>query len=181
MDGEVYNALLNLCVWNKSNAGMGSHYRSKHEMVFVYRVGDASHTNAVELGKHGRTLNKVHLESLDNGKLAAILAAVNIASPGTGTLKRLKALLASVGDAETINGPMSSFYSLYDFRVACAHLGSAEGSAGKMKTVTERLELAENADLLTLYDALLEAIIASYAALSNMLGEGSVGEEAQST
>ena len=30
----LYGALLNLCVWNKSNAGMGSLYRSKHELVF---------------------------------------------------------------------------------------------------------------------------------------------------
>ncbi|MFC4295984.1 site-specific DNA-methyltransferase [Novosphingobium tardum] len=57
--GEVYNALLNICVWNKSNAGMGSLYRSKHEMVFVYRVGDAPHTNAVELGRHGRNRTNV--------------------------------------------------------------------------------------------------------------------------
>ena len=56
---EVYNSLLNICVWNKSNAGMGSLYRSKHEMVFVYRVGDAPHTNAVELGKHGRNRTNV--------------------------------------------------------------------------------------------------------------------------
>lgn len=56
---EVYNALLNICVWNKSNAGMGSLYRSKHEMVFVYRVGDAQHFNAVELGKHGRNRTNV--------------------------------------------------------------------------------------------------------------------------
>ncbi len=35
--GDVYGALLNVCVWNKSNAGMGSLYRSKLEMVFVYR------------------------------------------------------------------------------------------------------------------------------------------------
>ncbi|WP_083495292.1 site-specific DNA-methyltransferase [Tsuneonella troitsensis] len=55
----VYNALLNICVWNKSNAGMGSLYRSKHEMVFVYRVGDASHTNNVELGRHGRNRTNV--------------------------------------------------------------------------------------------------------------------------
>ena len=48
---EVYGSLLNLCVWNKSNAGMGSLYRSKHELVFVFRVGTASHFNAVELGK----------------------------------------------------------------------------------------------------------------------------------
>lgn len=57
--GEVYDALLNICVWNKSNAGMGSLYRSKHEMVFVYRVGDAPHTNCVELGKHGRNRTNV--------------------------------------------------------------------------------------------------------------------------
>ena len=51
---QVYGELLNLCVWNKSNAGMGSLYRSKHELVFVYRVGAAPHLNQVELGKHGR-------------------------------------------------------------------------------------------------------------------------------
>lgn len=55
----IYSELLNICVWNKSNAGMGSLYRSKHEMVFVYRVGDAPHTNNVELGKHGRNRTNV--------------------------------------------------------------------------------------------------------------------------
>jgi hypothetical protein len=35
----LYGERLNLCIWNKSNAGMGSLYRSKHELVFVYRVG----------------------------------------------------------------------------------------------------------------------------------------------
>ena len=55
----IYDELLNICVWNKSNAGMGSLYRSKHEMVFVYRVGSTSHTNNVELGKHGRNRTNV--------------------------------------------------------------------------------------------------------------------------
>lgn len=55
----VYGALLNLCVWNKSNAGMGALYRSKHELVFVYRKGDAQHLNAVELGRHGRNRTNV--------------------------------------------------------------------------------------------------------------------------
>ena len=55
----IYDSLLNLCVWNKSNAGMGSLYRSKHELVFVYRVGAAPHFNAVELGKHGRNRTNV--------------------------------------------------------------------------------------------------------------------------
>jgi hypothetical protein len=55
----VYGERLNLCVWNKSNAGMGSLYRSKHELVFVYRVGTAPHLNMVELGKHGRNRTNV--------------------------------------------------------------------------------------------------------------------------
>jgi DNA modification methylase len=59
MGEEVYDALLNLCIWNKSNAGMGSLYRSKHELVFVYRVGTGQHINNVELGKHGRNRTNV--------------------------------------------------------------------------------------------------------------------------
>jgi DNA modification methylase len=55
----LYDELLNLCVWNKSNAGMGSLYRSRHELVFVWRVGAAPHFNAVELGKHGRNRTNV--------------------------------------------------------------------------------------------------------------------------
>lgn len=56
---QIYSEFLNLCVWNKSNAGMGSLYRSKHELVFVYRVGNAPHFNSVELGRHGRNRTNV--------------------------------------------------------------------------------------------------------------------------
>ncbi|MET4218294.1 DNA modification methylase [Bradyrhizobium sp. LB14.3] len=52
--GGIYSELKNLCVWNKSNGGMGSFYRSKHELVFVYKVGHGPHVNTIELGKHGR-------------------------------------------------------------------------------------------------------------------------------
>ncbi len=65
---RVYGDLLNLCIWNKSNAGMGSLYRSKHELVFVYRVGDTQHFNAVELGKHGRNRTNVwDYQSVNSG------------------------------------------------------------------------------------------------------------------
>ena len=50
----VYSELKNLCVWNKTNGGMGSFYRSKHELVFVFKVGTAPHINNFELGQHGR-------------------------------------------------------------------------------------------------------------------------------
>jgi DNA modification methylase len=50
----IYSGLKNLCVWNKNNGGMGSFYRSKHELVFVFKVGTDPHVNTVELGAHGR-------------------------------------------------------------------------------------------------------------------------------
>lgn len=51
---NVFSELKNLCVWNKTNAGMGSFYRSKHELVLVYKVGTADHTNTFGLGRSGR-------------------------------------------------------------------------------------------------------------------------------
>lgn len=56
---QIYGPPINLCVWNKDNAGMGSLYRSKHELVFVFAVGTASHINNVALGKHGRNRTNV--------------------------------------------------------------------------------------------------------------------------
>jgi hypothetical protein len=50
----VYSGLQNLCTWVKDNGGMGSFYRSQHELVFVWKVGDAPHLNTVQLGKNGR-------------------------------------------------------------------------------------------------------------------------------
>jgi len=46
--------LINLCVWAKTNGGMGSFYRSRHELVFVAKLPGAPHRNNIELGKHGR-------------------------------------------------------------------------------------------------------------------------------
>jgi len=56
---QVYSNLLNLCVWVKDNGGLGSFYRSRHELVFVYRNGKDSHRNNVQLGKFGRNRTNV--------------------------------------------------------------------------------------------------------------------------
>jgi DNA modification methylase len=56
---SVYQELKNLCVWVKDNGGMGSLYRSRHELVFVFKNGSAAHINNVELGKHGRNRTNV--------------------------------------------------------------------------------------------------------------------------
>ncbi len=54
-----YIALLNIVVWDKVVGGMGSLYRSRHELVFVYKAGDAPHINNIQLGKHGRNRSNV--------------------------------------------------------------------------------------------------------------------------
>jgi DNA modification methylase len=51
---SAFAELKNLCVWNKTNGGMGTFYRSKHELVFVWKIGTAPHTNSFGLGDTGR-------------------------------------------------------------------------------------------------------------------------------
>ena len=51
---DVYSELKNLIVWVKDNAGMGTFYRSRHELIFAYKLGTAAHVNSFELGQHGR-------------------------------------------------------------------------------------------------------------------------------
>ncbi len=50
----VYDELKNLIVWAKDNGGMGTFYRSRHELIFVFKKGTAPHVNSFELGQHGR-------------------------------------------------------------------------------------------------------------------------------
>ena len=52
--GQVYDALLNLCVWHKGQGGQGSFYRSGHELVFCFRNGKTRNRNNIKLGKFGR-------------------------------------------------------------------------------------------------------------------------------
>jgi DNA modification methylase len=56
---KPYQEFKNLCVWSKTNAGMGSLYRSQHELVFVFKNGRAPHINNVELGRFGRSRSNI--------------------------------------------------------------------------------------------------------------------------
>ncbi len=51
---HVYTELKNLITWVKDNGGMGTFYRSRHELIFAYKLGTAPHINSFELGQHGR-------------------------------------------------------------------------------------------------------------------------------
>jgi len=55
----IYGELKNLCVWVKDNGGMGSLYRSRHELVFVFKHGRSGHRNNVQLGQFGRNRSNV--------------------------------------------------------------------------------------------------------------------------
>lgn len=69
---EVYDALKNLLVWVKDNAGMGTFYRSQHELIFAYKVGTAAHTNTFELGQSGRyRSNVLHYPGVNKFKTGA--------------------------------------------------------------------------------------------------------------
>lgn len=51
---KVFDELKNVCIWNKKQAGMGTFYRSKYEMVLVFKKGTAPHINTFGLGEGGR-------------------------------------------------------------------------------------------------------------------------------
>jgi DNA modification methylase len=51
---QIYSELKNLCVWVKDNGGMGTFYRSQHELIFVFKAGGGSHRNNFQLGQYGR-------------------------------------------------------------------------------------------------------------------------------
>lgn len=54
-----FSKLVNLCVWAKPNAGMGSLYRSRHELAFIWKCSPGKHINNVQLGQHGRSRSNV--------------------------------------------------------------------------------------------------------------------------
>lgn len=72
---QVYDEYKNLCVWTKNQGGMGTFYRSQHELVFVFKSGTAKHQNHFKLGQHGRYRSNVwnypsvmHLKAEDGDK-----------------------------------------------------------------------------------------------------------------
>lgn len=69
---SVYTELKNLCVWVKDNGGMGTFYRSRHELVFVFKHGAGPHVNSFELGQHGRYRTNVwNYRGITSGTKAA--------------------------------------------------------------------------------------------------------------
>lgn len=56
---DIYPKLLNICIWDKTKAGMGSFYRSQHEFCFIYQNGNGGYSNNIQLGKNGRNRSNI--------------------------------------------------------------------------------------------------------------------------
>jgi DNA modification methylase len=57
--GRAYTGLTNTCIWVKDSGGMGAMYRSRHELILLFKNGNKAHVNNVQLGKHGRNRTNV--------------------------------------------------------------------------------------------------------------------------
>ena len=55
----IYGEMKNLIVWAKTNAGQGSLYRSQHELIGLWKVGNGPHINNIQLGKYGRNRSNI--------------------------------------------------------------------------------------------------------------------------
>jgi len=77
---KAYQEFKALCVWNKGTGGMGSLYRSQHELILVFKNGQAPHRNNIQLGQFGRYRTNVwnypglnsFARSTEEGNLLAI-------------------------------------------------------------------------------------------------------------
>lgn len=73
-----YTELKNICVWAKNQPGMGSFYRSQHELVFVFKSGEGSYQNNIQLGRFGRSRSNVWqypgIQSMRHGEEGDLLA-----------------------------------------------------------------------------------------------------------
>lgn len=107
------------------------------------------------------SLNRIFIESLDNAGLEKLIKSLGTTSAGSGSLKRLQAVLETVDATGAVSTLLSPFYVLYDLRIAYTHALSARKKADLIDASATRLGLAPDFDLPTVYDELLKRIAAS--------------------
>ena len=115
------------------------------------------------------TLNKIYLESLDNGALGTVFTSLGGDPKSLGSLKRLQGLLERALPTADIASRLSPLYVLYDLRVAYSHLHSSERAVDTLEKVTARLGLERGAGLMAIYSALVEQLTESFARLAPAL------------
>lgn len=116
------------------------------------------------------SLNKIYLESFDNSALDDVVKLIGGNAKGSGSLKRLEAILESIAPTADISSTMLPFYVLYDFRVACSHLTSG-GEGSTMESVKKRLGLDLKADLSSIYQKLISRMADSFEKMTIIVSE----------
>lgn len=113
------------------------------------------------------TLNKIHVESLDNKAMGALLTRAGGDPKSLGSLKRLEALFKSIAkDPASVPAILLPFFVVYDLRVAHSHLTSEESSEALLGTVATRLGILPSSGLSETSAVLTKKLASSYEALT---------------
>jgi hypothetical protein len=113
-------------------------------------------------------LNKVYLESLNNGALDKVVKQLGAKSPGSGSLKRLQTILETINPNDDVKSLLSPLYVLYDLRVVYSHL-TGETSSTQLEAVTSRLGLLPDASLSDIYAKLIAGLINTYIGMAKLV------------
>lgn len=113
-------------------------------------------------------LNKIYLESLNNNVLKSVLLSVGGMADGSGSLKRLQAIFEAVAPDKDIQSILSPLYVLYDLRVAYSHLLSEKKRQECLNGICERLCVSTDANLMTIYERLIERLVLSFTSLLSL-------------
>ncbi|WP_299873288.1 hypothetical protein [uncultured Sulfitobacter sp.] len=115
------------------------------------------------------SLNRIFLEALDNSVLNQVMTGLGATSRGSGSLKRLQALLEIFDASGKISEMLLPFYVLYDLRIAYSHLTSAERKAQLIASSASRLGLEAGFDLARAYGLILDLVAESLSYFSEII------------
>ncbi len=111
-------------------------------------------------------LNKIYVESFDNGALGKILKSMGDDPKKLGGLKRLQRILELTFTGAEVSSLMAPLFVLYDLRVAYSHLGSEEGKNKRFQSIQERLSLVGQFDFSTVYKKIMHELADAFKTLN---------------
>ena len=114
---HVYSELKNMIVWVKDNGGMGTFYRSRHELIFAFKYGTEAHTNTFELGQHGRYRTNVWEYKGMNSASAERLSELSMHP----TVKPVKMISDAIRDVSPRGGVVLDIFAGSGSTLIAAH------------------------------------------------------------
>jgi hypothetical protein len=118
-------------------------------------------------------LNKIYIESLDNKALESACSKIGASALGTGSLKRLQAIMERIAPGEDVASILSPLFVLYDLRVAYSHLTSHGTAQSLLATIGKRLEVPADSSLSVIYEQLTQRLIEMFEKLTTIAGTAS--------